>query len=169
MKSTIKRVKIAIKRLKIFNNFIQPPYFVIASVSKGLAVRLFVYPIFFNVEKGQIAFIESENEREMTRKLFAANRTFFKPISDEHNRLNKKKFPYFHSQYRPDFFVFNVDNILAIELSGFDTQEYMDQLKDKEKDYRQIVNFNQNKEITFSYKRVNALTNKVEVTFEPKK
>ena len=45
----------------------------------------------------------------------------------------------------------------------------MDQLKDKEKDYRQIVNFNQNKEITFSYKRVNALTNKVEVTFEPKK
>lgn len=169
MKSTIKRVKIAIKRLKIFNNFIQPPYFVIASVSKGLAVRLFVYPIFFNVEKGQIAFIESENEREMTRKLFAANRTFFKPISDEHNRLNKKKFPYFHSQYRPDFFVFNVDNILAIELSGFDTQEYLDQLKDKEKDYRQIVNFNQNKEISFSYKRVNTLTNKVEVTFEPKK
>lgn len=169
IKSTIKRVKIAIKRLKIFNNFIQPPYFVIASVSKGLAVRLFVYPVFFNVEKEQIAFIESENERDMARKLFDANRIFFKSVSDEHNRLNKKKFPYFRSQYRPDFFVFSEDNILVVELSGFDTQEYIDQLKDKEKDYRQIVNFNQNKEITFSYKRVNALTNQVEVAFEPRK
>ena len=58
---------------------------------------------------------------------------------------------------------------MVVELSGFDTQEYIDQLKDKEKDYRQIVNFNQNKDITFSYKRVNALTNKVEVTFEARK
>lgn len=169
IKSTIKRVKIAIKRLKIFNNFIQPPYFVIASVSKDLAVRLFVYPVFFSVEKEQIAFIESENERDMARRLFAANRTFFKSVSDEHNRLNKKKFPYFRSQYRPDFFVFGEGNILVVELSGFDTQEYIDQLKDKEKDYRQIVNFNQTKEITFSYKRVNALTNQVEVAFEPRK
>ena len=169
IKSTIKRVKIAIKRLKIFNNFIRPPYFVIASVSKDLAVRLFVYPVFFSAEKEQIAFIESENERDMARKLFAANRTFFKSVSDEHNRLSKKKFPYFRSQYRPDFFVFDESNILVVELSGFDTQEYIDQLKDKEKDYRQIVNFNQNKEITFSYKRVNALTNQVEVAFEPRK
>lgn len=169
IKSTIKRVKIAIKRLKIFNNFIRPPYFVIASVSKDLAVRLFVYPVFFSAEKEQIAFIESENERDMARKLFAANRTFFKSVSDEHNRLSKKKFPYFRSQYRPDFFVFDESNILVVELSGFGTQEYIDQLKDKEKDYRQIVNFNQNKEITFSYKRVNALTNQVEVAFEPRK
>ena len=169
IKSTVKRVKIAIKRLKIFNNFIQPPYFVIASVSRNLAVRLFVCPVFFSAEKEQIAFIESENERDMARRLFAANRTFFKSVSDEHNRLSKKKFPYFRSQYRPDFFVFDESNILVVELSGFDTQEYIDQLKDKEKDYRQIVNFNQTKEITFSYKRVNALTNQVEVAFEPRK
>uniref|UniRef100_UPI00112FA095 hypothetical protein n=1 Tax=Campylobacter concisus TaxID=199 RepID=UPI00112FA095 len=126
IKSTVKRVKIAIKRLKIFNNFIQPPYFVIASVSRNLAVRLFVCPVFFSAEKEQIAFIESENERDMARKLFAANRTFFKSVSDEHNRLSKKKFPYFRSQYRPDFFVFGESNILVVELSGFDTQEYID-------------------------------------------
>ncbi len=165
LKSTIRRLNIATKRLRIFNNFVRPPYFVIASVVNGLAARLFVYPIFFDTKEKNIAFVESENERSMAKKLFDENKVFFKPISNEHSRLNNKKFPYFHSRYRPDFFVFDNNNITIIELSGFDAQGYLEQLEDKEKDYHQIVKFNKNKEIVFSYKRINAETGSIELSF----
>ena len=147
-----RRLNIASKKLKIFSNYIKPPYFFIAVLHYGIAVRLFLYPVYFDEEK--ICFVESEFERQYAKQLFDQKIAFLKPISDEYHQLNKAKAPYFDSAYRPDFFEFVKDQINIVELSGFGSKEYLNRLSDKKNDYIRIVEASKNNRIKFSYKEI---------------
>lgn len=155
LKTTRKRLSIAVKSLKIFRNYIKPPYFIIAMIENRVAIRLFVAPIYFNMRN--IVFIESEFEMDFAKELLDNGKVFFKPFSNEVLNLNRSKFPKFWVEYRPDFFVFNENNIEIIELCGFKNDEYyMRELRDKENRYKQLIFWykKQNTNITFSYKRI---------------
>ena len=149
---TQKRLNIAAKKLQIFSNYIKPPYFFIAVLYYGVAVRLFLYPVYFDEER--ICFIESEFERRHAKELYDRNIAFLKPISDEYHQLNKNKAPYFDSAYRPDFFEFFGNEIDIVELSGFGSVGYLNRLADKRNDYLRIEEASKNADIKFKYKEI---------------
>lgn len=134
-----KRLNIALKKVKIFNNYIKPPYFFISILFYGVAIRLFLYPILF--DKKNIVFVESNKEREYAQKLLDNNNVFIKPIGSEFLTLSRKKMPFLNTPYRPDFIVFgqNSDNIYIIEVSGDMGEDYEKLLTDKEKNYRENI------------------------------
>lgn len=134
------KIEYAIKRLKIFDNYIKPPYFYFATTSYGKIIRLFLYPV--DLTNNIITFIESEKERTIISDFVNKNRVFIKPISDEFNQLGKKNNrPFFPLSYRPDLFLFGNNSCMIIEISGKMGKAYDELLEEKEKYYKQLKHF----------------------------
>lgn len=141
LKTTKKRIEIASKRLKIYNNYIEPQYFFIAVSNYGVAVRLYLYPVYYDEEN--ICFVESNYERKYAKYLYEQNITFIKPINNlefqyiPSNKIcpNKSKFKL---NNRPDFIEFKDGRVKIVEVSGYDDRNYLLQMVDKEIDYKKI-------------------------------
>lgn len=135
-----KKIEYVTKRLKIFDNFIKPPYFYFLTSSYGKVVRLFLYPV--SIYNNVITFVESEKERIVAKKFIDNNYVFFKPISDEFVQLaSKPNRPYLKPLYRPDFFVYNKNSCTIVEVSGKMGEDYEKLLLEKEKYYKSFKDF----------------------------
>jgi hypothetical protein len=165
LKTTKRRLEIAAQRLRIFNNFIHPQYFFIAVLNYGIAIRLYLYPIYY--DQDNICFVESDYERQYAAQLFTKNITFIKPINNlEFQFIPKEKIcsaaeNKFRLSSRPDFIELDTNKVSLVEVSGYDTEQYQEQLRDKEKDYKDIIEkFNY-----VNYKRIDGITKEVIYSF----
>lgn len=146
LKVSIKRLKIAIKKVKLFDDYISPPYFFIAPTFYGKATRLYLQPIYFNGI--DFCCVESGRERKYAKELFLNKVPFIKPLDNsELFKIKKDKIippgqKMFNLSHRPDFIEFRDGKIVIIEVSGNMDEDYKEQLQDKEKDYKKIVENN---------------------------
>lgn len=139
LKTTKKRLEIAIKKLKIFNNLISPSYFYFAIKFYGISIRLYLSPIYFDGKN--ICFIESNFERNYAKYLYEKNIVFIKPLNNlEFNFIQREKLPgeKFRLNSRPDFITISKNEVSIIEVSGYKNKEYIEQLEDKENNYKKI-------------------------------
>jgi len=141
-----KRLEISLRRIKIYDNYIRPPYAFFAVKEWKRAIRLYLYPVHLDIEKNELCFVESDYERKYAKKLFLNNTAFLKPISNtEFARIKKEKIvddvdkdkkPFL--RYRADFIEFNNNKICLTEVSGFDNKDYISLLTEKEKEYQRL-------------------------------
>ncbi|MDX4028352.1 hypothetical protein [Aliarcobacter skirrowii] len=144
-------LKSAAELVKIFENYVNTPYFFTAVLKHNKnapsdVVRLFLKPIFY--DKEYLVFVDSGYERLYAKKLIENKIPFFKPFlnscyyklrTDFTNYMNdknesKKAF----LQYLPDFIEFSKDKIEIVEVSGYDNLEYLRLLDRKIKHYDEV-------------------------------
>lgn len=157
IKVTQRRLFIAMKNIKNYSNYKQPPYFYIAIINKyGVAVRLYLMPILY--QNDYITFVESNFERKYAQMLLDNKKVFLKPLADEYSYLKRSKAPDIDNftGHRPDFFIFDKNKISIIEVCGYkNDKNYMQELQEKEQEYSDIISHYKNNNIIFDYKRVN--------------
>jgi len=137
-----KRLRIASKLVKIFDNYINPPYFYTAIYKKGIIVRFHIVPIHFDMTN--ITFVESNYERNYAKSLYEDGIVFIKPLSN--NELYSIKASNISSEcvkpphiiYHPDFLELVDNKLLITEVSGFKNKAYVDLLEKKMRYYDKL-------------------------------
>lgn len=144
-------LKSAADNVKIFENYVNAPYFFTAILKHNKnapsdVVRLFLKPIFY--DKEYLVFVDSGYERSYAEKLIENRTPFFKPFlnscyyklkTDFTNYINEKdEYKKAPLQYLPDFLEFYKDKIEIVEVADLDDPQYLKALDRKIKYYDEV-------------------------------